>query len=242
MPVKAASSFGQSATVGYASDENGSSIKLQRPPHPRPQPGCALILGTPAWTAELTCCGHLSAISQVSNRRNVLRTRCSIFLTWVAAAIGTTSLVAFAQTDIDSVIANTARSGKTIAFQFDSGVSGRAVRVGEFQGCTWVGLVLAGTTRKGSERIDNYRVCGSEIRRVEVVSPALPSEPTFKRAVIGNIDTAVRYGHQDLTFGEYDVSTVRLSPLGSDGCAYSETVISSNGLLVTYAEGRSCVK
>ncbi|WP_126447935.1 hypothetical protein [Sulfuricystis multivorans] len=108
--------------------------------------------------------------------------------------------------------------------------------------CMTVGVVYQERKhQRGGPRIDNYQVCpGAEPERINEVSPALPDDPQFKQVVQMAIRSALRYGIQHRDWNDYRLDIRRLSAVDSYGCAQVETIVSSEGMLVSYNVGRLC--
>lgn len=108
--------------------------------------------------------------------------------------------------------------------------------------CMTVGVIYQeGRRQLGGPRIDNYQVCqDAEPERINDVSPALPDDQQFKQVAQMAIRGALRYGAQRRDWNDYRLDTRRLSVVDSYGCAQVETVVSAEGMLVSYNVGRLC--
>lgn len=108
--------------------------------------------------------------------------------------------------------------------------------------CMTVGVIYQeGRRQRGGPRIDNYQVCqDAEPERINDVSPALPDDQQFKQVAQMAIRGALRYGAQRRDWNDYRLDTRRLSVVDSYGCAQVETVVSAEGMLVSYNVGRLC--
>ena len=108
--------------------------------------------------------------------------------------------------------------------------------------CMTVGVVYQeGKRQRGGPRIDNYQVCqGAEPERINDVSPALPDDQQFKQVAQMALRGALRYGVQRRAWNDYRLDTRRLSAADSYCCPQVGTVVSTEGMLVSYNVGRLC--
>ena len=143
--------------------------------------------------------------------------------------------------DVYMLVRNAARLGHAVS-GLSYGQPSVAVPVRGDSGCANIGVLQPGTKRKfsGGPRIANYRVCQGEISEVDDVSPELPSDTQFKQVVIMTVKGAARYGGQPNEWGGYHIEARRLSMPDMNGCAQVETVISTEGMLVSYNTGLIC--
>ncbi len=145
-----------------------------------------------------------------------------------------------ADTDLDVLVRETARERlpmETILW----GRPVRAVPYGAGGDCQRVGLIhLDNRMRDGSERIDNYKVCGASIFRIDDLPPSLPNDPQFKQVTRMAMVGAARYGRRGATAQGYLISSARLGMADGRGCAQVETTVTYEGLLVAHSAGTVC--
>ena len=108
--------------------------------------------------------------------------------------------------------------------------------------CATVGVLYpqARSLRRGdTQRIDHYRACpDGSIEALDELSPSLPDDEEFRQATLMTIRAALRRGAHFQRIGAYRVDARRL--FGNGQCAEVETVISTQGLLVSYNVGQIC--
>jgi len=145
-----------------------------------------------------------------------------------------------ADTDLDVLVRETARERlpmETILW----GRPVRAVPYGAGGDCQRVGLIhLDNRMRDGSERIDNYKVCGTSIARIDDLPPSLPNDPQFKQVTRMAMVGAARYGRRGATAQGYLINSTRLGMADGRGCAQIETTVTYEGLLVAHSAGTVC--
>lgn len=145
-----------------------------------------------------------------------------------------------ADTDLDVLVRETARERlpmETILW----GRPVRAVPYGAGGACQMVGLIhLDNRMRDGNERIDNYKVCGVNIARIDDLPPSLPNDPQFKQVARMAMAGAARYGRRGATAQGYLISSTRLGMADGRGCAQVETTVTYEGLLVAHSAGTVC--
>jgi hypothetical protein len=143
-------------------------------------------------------------------------------------------------TDLDVLVRETARERlpmETILW----GRPVRAVPYGAGDDCQRVGLIhLDNRMRDGSERIDNFKVCGTSITRIDDLPPSLPNDPQFKQVTRMAMVGAARYGRRGATAQGYLISSTRLGMADGRGCAQVETTVTYEGLLVAHSAGTVC--
>ena len=152
------------------------------------------------------------------------------------------SSAAFAgESDMETLARNAAQFGNPVE-GFAYGQPAVAVPVPGRGPCKNVGVIQSGGRGKysGGPRISNFSVCRNEVEALNEVSPALPEDTQFKQVVVMTVRGAARYGGQPSDWEGYHVESRRLSPPDSLGCAQVETVVSSEGLLVSHNVGRIC--
>ncbi len=163
----------------------------------------------------------------------------------IFVAMTTTAGAAGAQqglTDIERLVMQAAKAGHTV----ENMLLGRVATAVPFvlhdsPGCAGVGVIQNGqTTFRGGPRIDNYRVCGTEVERNDDVSPALPNDRELQQAGNMAIRGAIRYGQQTSEWRGYEIQAIRLSAADSSGCAQVETIVSHASMLVARQTGRLC--
>lgn len=143
------------------------------------------------------------------------------------------------QSDVERLVIQAARAGHTVETMLQGRVA-TAVPFGlsDGPGCSGVGLIQNGY--RSGPRIDNYRVCGSEVELSYDVSPALPADREMQQVGSMAIRGAVRYGQQTSEWRGYEIQATRLSATDRAGCAEVETIILNSGLLVSRQAGRVC--
>ena len=149
--------------------------------------------------------------------------------------------MAYNEPDVYLLVGNAARLGHAVS-GLSYGQPSVAVPVRGDSGCVNVGVLQPGTKRKfsGGPRITNYRVCQGEISEVDDVSPGLPDDQQFKQVVMMTVKGAARYGGQPNEWSGYHIEARRLSMPDINGCVQVETVISTEGMLVSYNTGLIC--
>lgn len=148
---------------------------------------------------------------------------------------------ASSESDMDTLVRNAARFGNPVE-GFANGQPSVAVPVSGNGPCKNVGVIQSGGRGKysGGPRIANFSVCHDEVEAISEVSPALPDDSQFKQVVVMTVRGAARYGGQPSDWDAYHVESRRLSPPDARGCAQVETVVSSEGLLVSHNVGMVC--
>lgn len=108
--------------------------------------------------------------------------------------------------------------------------------------CPRVGVIYQESTRhRRGPRIDSFSVCpGQAPESINDVSPALPDDAKFQQLTMMAVRGALRYGEQRADWQGYQVDTRRLSYADPQGCAQVETIVATEGLLVSYHVGRMC--
>jgi len=142
--------------------------------------------------------------------------------------------------DVEQLVMSAARSGHAVeGFAYNQPATAVPIRGGR---CPRVGLVYQESTRhRRGPRIDHFDACpGQEPESVNDVSPALPDDPQFKQLTLMAIRGALRYGQQHSAWMGYNVAIRRLSAADPNGCAQVETIVDTEGLLVSYQVGRMC--
>lgn len=159
-----------------------------------------------------------------------------LVLTTVSATV-----LAGVDQETDQLVLSAARFGSMI----EGMVHGQPVEVVPVPGggrCQNVGMIqsAAMAQRRGGPRIQNFAVCRGEVETIDDVSPALPNDKEFRQIVAMSVRGAVRHGGHPYLWEAYTVDAHRVTPPDASGCAQVETIISADGLLVSYNIGRIC--
>lgn len=163
----------------------------------------------------------------------------------LSLALATVSLQAWAGSSVDqeteNLVRNAAQNGHTTEGMF-RGQPAAAVPVTATGPCTNVGIIQTTPMRRsfGGPRIENYSFCRGEVEKIDDVSPALPDDEEFKKVVFMTLRGATRYGAQHTNWQNYIVDARSLSGLDRRGCSTIETVVSTEGLLVSHNIGLAC--
>ena len=89
------------------------------------------------------------------------------------------------------------------------------------------------------DRIENFRVCGDRVERVDDVSPVWPGDAQGKALVASAVQNAIRFGQGQATYDGYIITTRALNTVRSH-CKNIEVLISYDGNLVDRAERQMC--
>lgn len=140
---------------------------------------------------------------------------------------------------IDEVVRSIAQARTSSSVVIDSRVAD-AVYVGEVahhgERCAAVAL----PSRAGKfDRIENFRVCGERVERVDDVSPAWPGDAQGKALVTSAVQNAIRFGKGQANYDGYIITARALNTISSH-CKNIEVLISYDGNLVDRAEKQMC--
>lgn len=141
---------------------------------------------------------------------------------------------------LQMLVANAARSGHAVeGLAYNQPVVAVPIRGGR---CPRVGVIYQESTRhRRGPRIDHFEACqGQSPQVINDVSPALPDDQQFKQLTLMAIRGSLRYGEQYSAWSGYNVAARRLSYADPSGCAQVETIVDTEGLLVSYSVGRMC--
>ncbi len=89
------------------------------------------------------------------------------------------------------------------------------------------------------ERIENFRVCGDRVERVDDVSPAWPGDAQGKALVTSAVQNAIRFGQGQANYDGYIIVARALNAISSN-CKNIEVLISYEGNLVDRAAKQLC--
>ncbi len=106
---------------------------------------------------------------------------------------------------------------------------------GSSQGCRYVSI-----RNLGLSRTTHYSVCGGAARERSEVAPTYPGGNDAERVRRSVMDSAWRNGQAEQQWEVYRVSSVRIGPPRSDGCATVSTLITYDGMLVRHEDERVC--
>lgn len=155
------------------------------------------------------------------------------------SVVASAPAVASVDPELDNLILSAARYGTMI----EGMIHGQPVEVVPVPGggkCQNVGVIQSASRSRGGPRIQNYAICRGEVDSIDEVSPALPEDKEFRQVVAMTVRGAVRHGGHPYVWESYVIDAKRLTPPDSQGCAQVETVVASEGLLVSHNIGRIC--
>lgn len=89
------------------------------------------------------------------------------------------------------------------------------------------------------DRIENFRVCGERVERVDDVPPAWPGDRQGKSLMISTVQNAIRFGKGQASYDGYIITARALNAISSH-CKNIEVLISYSGNLVDRAEKQMC--
>lgn len=134
--------------------------------------------------------------------------------------------------ELTTFIAGVAASGTTQ----ENTIQGKRVRgvySGAYGGCHHVAVLDLDVEKKRQIRAENYKVCGTQISRVDdEVTPSYPDQADAMAALNNARRNALLYGYQTAWFQQYAINTRRLGVSSSQPCQPVETRITYQGKLV----------
>lgn len=157
----------------------------------------------------------------------------------IAGILCALSMGAASAATIDEAVRSIAQARTSSSVAVDSRVVD-AVYVGEVmhhgERCTAVAL----PSHTGKfDQIENFRVCGERVERVDDVSPAWLGDAQGKALVISAVQNAIRLGSGQANYNGYNIAARALNAVNSH-CKIIEVLISYDGNLVDRAEKQMC--
>lgn len=126
----------------------------------------------------------------------------------------------------------------------DNTIQGQRVRgvyLIERQGCRHVAVIHLDAPSKREIRADDYRVCGTQISKLNgEIAPSYPDQPDARAALTSARRSGLLYGQQTAWFQNYAIHTRRLGVPGSRPCLPVETRIAYEGRLVLHDVTEVC--
>lgn len=140
---------------------------------------------------------------------------------------------------IDDVVRSIAQARTSSSVATDSRVVD-AVYVGEVthNGERCAAVALPSHVGK-FDRIENFRVCGERVERIDDVSPAWSGDAQGKALVTSAVQNAIRFGKGLANYDGYVITARALNAISSH-CKNIEVLISYDGNLVDHAEKQMC--
>lgn len=158
---------------------------------------------------------------------------------YIAGALCALAIGTAAAATIDEAIRSIAQARMSSSVAIDNRVVD-AVYVGEVthHGERCVAVALPSHVGK-FDRIENFRVCGERVERVDDVSPAWSGDAQGKALVISAVQNAIRFGKGQANYDGYIIIARALNAISSH-CKNIEVLISYDGNLVDRAEKQMC--